>query len=103
MEFEPTKRPRGIKYSPNLYGFQVSGMRYGASSKLPPEKVIAKAKAYFSKLGLTVVSEDQGSVCMEGGGGRVTVTTCGEKEYDVDIVTTEWDRQVKQFIQMISG
>jgi hypothetical protein len=78
-------------------------MRYGASSKLPPEKVIAKAKAYFGKLGLEVVSEDQGSVCMEGGGGRVTVTACGENESDVDIATTEWDNQVKMFIQMISA
>ena len=40
---------------------------------------------------------------MEGGGGRVTVTACGEKESEIDIVTTEWDRQVKQFVQMIGG
>jgi hypothetical protein len=76
-------------------------MRYGASSKLPPEKVVAKAKDYFGKLGLTVVSEDPGSVCMEGGGGRVTVTACGENQSEVDITTTEWDNQVKMFIQMI--
>ena len=78
-------------------------MRYGASTKLPPEKVIAKAKSYFGKLGLKVVSEDPGSVCMEGGGGRVTVTAGGEKETEIDITTTEWDRQVKQFVQMIGG
>jgi hypothetical protein len=76
-------------------------MRYGASSKLPPDKVIAKAKIYFGKFGLTVVSEDPGSICMEGGGGRVTVTACGENWSEVDIVTTEWDRQVKMFVQMI--
>ena len=78
-------------------------MRYGASSKLPPEKVIAKAKTYFGKLGLKVVSEDPGSVCMEGGGGSVTVTACGEKETEIEITTTEWDRQAKQFVQMIGG
>jgi hypothetical protein len=76
-------------------------MRYGASSKLPAEKVIAKAKEYFGKLGLKAVSEDPGSICMEGGGGRVTVTACGEKGSDVEIVTTEWDFHVKQFLQMI--
>jgi hypothetical protein len=76
-------------------------MRYGASSKLPPEKVIAKAKDYFGKLGLKVVSEDLGSVCLEGGGGTVTVNACGENQSEVDITTTEWDRQVKMFIQMI--
>ena len=48
-------------------------MRYGASSKLPPEKVIAKARIYFGKLGLAVVSENLGNVCTEGGSGRVTV------------------------------
>ncbi|HEY3419208.1 MAG TPA: hypothetical protein VGK23_01490 [Methanomassiliicoccales archaeon] len=77
-------------------------MRYGASSKLPPERLIAKAKAYFLKLGMTVVSEDTDSICLEGGGGSVTVTACGENQSEVDITTTEWDNQVKMFIQMIS-
>jgi hypothetical protein len=76
-------------------------MRYGASSKLSPEKVIAKAKDYFGKMGLKVVSEEPGTVCMEGGGGRVTITACGENQSEVDIMTTEWDHQVKMFIQMI--
>lgn len=76
-------------------------MRYGASSKLSPEKVIAKAKDYFGKSGLKVVSEGSGNVCMEGGGGRVTVSACGENQSEVDIETTEWDHQVKMFIQMI--
>ena len=77
-------------------------MRYGASSRLPPERIIAKAKSYFGNIGLKVVSEEPGSVCMEGGGGRVTLTVCGEGESDVDIVTSEWDNQVKQFLQMIA-
>lgn len=76
-------------------------MRYGASSKLPPEKVIAKAKTYFGKVGLKVVNEDLCSVCLEGGVGGVTVTVCGEKETEVEILTTEFDHQVKQFLQMI--
>jgi hypothetical protein len=76
-------------------------MRYGASSRLPPDKLIAKAKDYFGKLGLAVVSEDHGNICMEGGGGNVTVSAFGENQSEVEIVTTEWDRQVKMFIQMI--
>jgi hypothetical protein len=63
--------------------------------------VSEKAKKYFEKLGLKVVSQDPGSVCMEGAGGRVTVTACGENETDVEVLTEEWDFQVKQFIQMI--
>ena len=78
-------------------------MRYGASSKLPPKKVIAKAKTYFGKLGLTVLIEDRDSISMEGGGGMVTVTVCGEKESEIDIEMTEWDHNVKQFVQLIGG
>jgi len=76
-------------------------MRYGASSKLPSDRVIAKAKTYFGKLGLTVVNEDHASLCMEGVGGQVTVTASGEKGSEVEIVTTGWDSQVKHFLQMI--
>ncbi|MBM4237146.1 MAG: hypothetical protein FJ151_01515 [Euryarchaeota archaeon] len=79
-------------------------MRYGVSTKLSPAQVIDKAVEYFGKLGLTVVEKDEGNmVCMEGGGGRVTVTACGGKETEVDIVTTEWDHHVKRFIQTISN
>ena len=76
-------------------------MRYGASSKLPSDKVIAKAKTYFGKLGLTVIKEDHASLCMEGVGGQVTVNTSGENQSEVEIVTTTLGSQVKHFLQMI--
>ncbi|MGD0056625.1 MAG: hypothetical protein ABSB83_02075 [Methanomassiliicoccales archaeon] len=78
-------------------------MRYGVSTKLPPEKVIEKAIEYFEKLGLKTTARDDSMVCLEGGGGHVTVTVCSGDETDVDIVTSEWDYHVKQFVQRIAG
>ncbi|HUV25271.1 MAG TPA: hypothetical protein VMW26_07565 [Methanomassiliicoccales archaeon] len=76
-------------------------MRYGVSTHLAPEKVIEKAVEYFEKLGLEVTQRDEDSVCMEGGGGHVTLSVCGEDKMDVDILTEEWDQKVKEFIQRI--
>jgi hypothetical protein len=76
-------------------------MRYGVSTHLAPEKVIEKAVEYFEKLGLEVTQRDGASVCMEGGGGHVTISICGEDQTDVDILTEEWDQKVKEFIQRI--
>jgi hypothetical protein len=76
-------------------------MRYGVSTHLAPEKVIEKAVEYFEKLGLEITQRDEDSVCMEGGGGHVTLSVCGEDQTDVDILTEEWDQKVKEFIQRI--
>jgi hypothetical protein len=76
-------------------------MRYGVSTHLTPEKVIEKSVEYFEKLGLEVTQRDVDSVCMEGGGGHVTITVCGEAKTEVDILTEEWDKKVKEFIQRI--
>jgi len=78
-------------------------MRYGVSTKLSPEKVIAKAVEYFEKLGLKVTARDDRMVCLEGGGGQVTITACSNKETEVDIVTSEWDYHAKQFMQRIAS
>lgn len=78
-------------------------MRYGVSTKLSPEKVIEKAVEYFEKLGLKVTARDDRMVCLEGGGGQVTITACSNKETDVDIVTSEWDYHAKQFMQRIAS
>jgi len=78
-------------------------MRYGVSTDLEPEKVIEKAEEYFEKLGLEVTQKDSNSLCMEGSGGHVTLSVCTGEQTDVDILTVEWDSQVKQFIQRISS
>jgi len=76
-------------------------MHYGISSDLPPEKVMDKAAEYFGKLGLKVTDRQKDTLCMEGGGGYITLTVCGGKETDVDVITQEWNDQVKQFLQRI--
>jgi hypothetical protein len=78
-------------------------MRYGVSTKLPPERVLEKAKEYFQELGLKITSLDATMVCLEGGGGQVTITVCPNDETEVDIVTSEWDYHVKQFMQRIAN
>ncbi len=75
--------------------------RYGVDSKLSPEEVIEKAKAYFGEggLGLEVTERNPCCVYFAGGGGHVTVTaTEGEEKTQVDVETREWDYHVKRFI-----
>lgn len=76
-------------------------MRYGVITHLAPEKIIEKAVEYFEKLGLEVTQRDGDSVCLEGGGGHVTISVCGDGQNEVDILTEEWDKKVKEFIQRI--
>jgi hypothetical protein len=69
-------------------------------TKLKPEEVTKKAVAYFGPggYGLKVVEQSDAGVYLEGGGGAVEVTTCAnEKETSVDMVTREWEYQVKEF------
>jgi len=77
-------------------------MHYGISTRLPPEKVIEKAVDFFGKLGLEVKERDACTLLMEGGGGYIDLSASAGKETDVDIVTQEWNAQVKQFLQRIS-
>ena len=69
-------------------------------TKLPVEETVARAKKFFGKGGLGLeISEETGQcLSFEGGGGYVTATLCTEGEKTrVNLVTQEWDHQVKQF------
>ncbi len=69
-------------------------------TKLPQEDIIKRAKRFFGEggLGLKLAEETPQCLTFEGGGGFVTVTLCSEEEQTrVDLVTQEWDFQVKQF------
>ncbi len=70
-------------------------------TKLSQEDVIENAKRFFGEggLGLELTEETPQCLTFEGGGGFVTVTLCPEgKETRVDLVTQEWDYQVKRFV-----
>jgi hypothetical protein len=72
-----------------------------AKTKLPPGKLMERLKHFFGKdgLGLQITDETPECLYFEGGGGYVNATVCLEKEKTrLDLLTQEWDYQVKKFI-----
>jgi len=70
-------------------------------TKLSVEKVIHQLKKFFGKegLGLDVTEETSQCLTFEGGGGHVTATICpDEGKTRINLVTQEWENQVKKFI-----
>ena len=69
-------------------------------TKVAEKEVIEQLKKYFGKGGLGLELTDEGPQCLtfEGGGGHVTATLCQEEgKTRVNLVTREWDFQVKKF------
>jgi hypothetical protein len=74
--------------------------RYGKKTRLGSLDVIQQAIIFFRDgNGMEIVKQEDEVVCFEGGGGHVTVTVCEGKMTDVEIVTREWDYQVKEFMR----
>jgi hypothetical protein len=97
------KSDAGLRHLYRRGGYSPGGtMHYGISTKLPPDKVIEKAVEYFSKLGLKVRERTDSSLFMEGTGGYIDLGVCGGDGTDVDVVTQEWNEQVKQFLQRLA-
>jgi hypothetical protein len=81
-------------------------IRIETKTKLNPDKTISKAVAFFGPggLGLKVTGQSADYVHFEGGGGSVELNVCAEeKKTKVELVSQEWDYQVKEFIGLISG
>ena len=78
--------------------------RYGVEIKMPPEEVIQKAVDFFGKsgVGLKVVERSRCCARFEGGGGHVSLTLSEGEKTEVELVTREWDYQVKQFVRQIA-
>jgi hypothetical protein len=69
-------------------------------TKLSQEEVVKRLKKFFGKggLGLDIIEESPQCLNFEGGGGYVTATLCLEEgKTRIDLVTQEWDHQVKEF------
>jgi hypothetical protein len=69
-------------------------------TKLKQEKVIDRLKKFFGKggVGLEITEEAPQCLTFEGGGGYVTATLCSEEDkIRINLVTQEWDSQVKKF------
>lgn len=80
-------------------------IRMAAKTKLSPEEIVKRAVAFFGPggYGLEVEEQSAGYVCFEGGGGVVEVTASAQaKGALVELVSREWDYQVKEFLGTIS-
>ena len=79
-------------------------LKLGTKTKLTPEETIKRAIAFFGTggYGLKVIEETPTSVNFEGGGGGVAIVACAEeKGSSVDLISREWDYQVKEFVGKI--
>ncbi len=80
----------------------MSDLRYSVDTKLPLEAVKKEALTQFvEKLGLNVTNDEEDSLCLEGGGGHITMTFCPGPRTSVEIDTQEWDVAVREFMQRI--
>ena len=78
---------------------------YTVRTRLHPDEAVQRALAFFGEGGLGLAMERQEPCCLYfvGGGGHVQVTVKeGEKQTEVDLLTREWDYQVKQFMREIA-
>jgi predicted glycoside hydrolase/deacetylase ChbG (UPF0249 family) len=69
-------------------------------TKLKQEEVMQRLKKFFGKggLGLDITEEAPQCLTFEGGGGHVTATLCTEEgKIRINLVTQEWENQVKKF------
>jgi hypothetical protein len=76
-----------------------------AKTRLSPEEVVRRLKKFFGKegLGLKVTEETPQCLSFVGSGGYVTATLCLEDgKTRVDLVTQEWEIQVKEFLSVLS-
>jgi hypothetical protein len=72
---------------------------------LTPEEVASRLKKFFGKggRGLELTEETPQCLTFEGGGGYVTATLClDEGKTRINLVTQEWDYQVKEFASSLS-
>ena len=79
-------------------------LRISAKTKMNPQEAIKYAATFFGPegYGLEVQEESPNRVYLIGGGGSVVITAITEvKETSVELVSREWDNQVKEFTKTI--
>ncbi len=73
-------------------------------TKLELTQAVAKVKSFFGNggLGLTLSEDSPQCLNFEGGGGYVTATLCSEEgKTRIDLISQEWEEQVKKFSQSL--
>ncbi len=80
-------------------------LRISGESKMKPEAVIKAAEKYFTEqYGLKVKQQDTECIEFEGGGGGVLVSVnAAPKKTEIDVVTTEFENPVKDFMVWLQG
>ena len=79
--------------------------RYGVKTTLSPEQAVQQAMAYFGAegLGLKATQEGRCDATFVGEGGKIVfVATEGEPKTIVELMTREWDHEVKLFVRKIA-
>lgn len=79
-------------------------LKIATKTKLSPEKAIERAVEFFGPDGYGLQVKEQSPECayFEGGGGGVEVTACAEgRGSSVELLSREWDFQVREFIRNI--
>ncbi len=76
-------------------------MRYGATTRLSPERALKKAKDYFGKMEMALEEESAQHLLFKNESGYVQMTVAVEHGTELDIETKGFDQQVKQFLQRI--
>jgi hypothetical protein len=75
-----------------------------AVTKLPAEDVMKKAIGFFGPggYGLEIKAQEEGYAYFQGGGGGVEMSIYPENNKTaVDMITREWEYQVKEFAREI--
>jgi len=72
-------------------------------TKLDPEQVIRRAVDFFGEggFGLTVTEQALCCATFEGGGGHVVISVNAGEKTEVELVTREWDYDVRRFMRDI--
>ncbi len=78
-------------------------IRMGKESKLPPEKIIEAATAFFGPEGWGMTVEAKGACCarFEGSDGYVFVQTAveeGNGRTKIDVEGRQWEPQIQEFM-----
>ena len=79
-------------------------LNISTETKLSSDKIKQKIKDYFGKDGLNLELSEEVDDCLTyvGGGGYVTATITKEEDKNkIDIVTREWEFQVKDFLSTL--
>lgn len=80
-------------------------LKMTAKTKLTPEELIKRALAFFGPggYGLEVREQTEDYICLEGGGGVIEVSASAQaKGSSVELISREWEYQLKEFLGTIS-